>query len=194
MKEGVNRHESAIGLGVLSWSLTSSRSPKCRCGGIWASVRASLRLVDLCAAAGPAEVVPGPTSGKLFLKAAYSSSSGFWDVRRLRNICVGCLSQAGGGGRCSQINDLSRSTIRPKFDANIGQWMWEEIALVEESRQYSMAAFTVVAASCQEIVVSIMWPWAAAQIRDSVEARSKGEMTRKGQRIVAQLGANNRKA
>lgn len=41
-----------------------------RCGGIWASVSASLRLVDLCAAAGPAEVVPDTTSGKLFLKAA----------------------------------------------------------------------------------------------------------------------------
>jgi hypothetical protein len=39
-------------------------------GGIWASVNASLRLVDLCAAAEPAEAVPGPTSGKLFLKAA----------------------------------------------------------------------------------------------------------------------------
>jgi hypothetical protein len=104
-----------------------------------------------------------------------------------------CLRLAAGADAVKS-NDWSPSTIRPKFDANIGQWMWEEIALVEESRQYSMAAFTVVAASCQEIVVSIMWPWAAAQIRDSVEARSKGEMTRKGQRIVAQLGANNRKA
>ena len=38
--------------------------------GIWGSIRASLRDVDLCAAPVPAEAVPGPTSGKLCLKAA----------------------------------------------------------------------------------------------------------------------------
>jgi hypothetical protein len=38
--------------------------------GICGSANASPRLVDLCAAAEPAEAIPGPTSGKLFLKAA----------------------------------------------------------------------------------------------------------------------------
>lgn len=41
MKDGVNLHESAIGLGVLSWSLVSSRSSKFLKNGLTVSISSS---------------------------------------------------------------------------------------------------------------------------------------------------------
>ena len=50
---------------------------------------ASARDVDLCVVGPwPAEEVPGPTSGKFCLKAAYSSSPGFCEERLLLNMAV----------------------------------------------------------------------------------------------------------
>jgi hypothetical protein len=44
--------------------------------------------VDAGTPPGPAEVVPGPTLGKLCLKAAYNSSLGFWELRLCENMPV----------------------------------------------------------------------------------------------------------
>jgi hypothetical protein len=66
-----------------------------------ASINASLSEADLEATAGTtpgtAELEPGPTSGKDDLKAAYSSSPGFWELRLCENMPPGDCHRASNG-------------------------------------------------------------------------------------------------
>ncbi len=64
------------------------------------SMMESLRAAELCATT--AVDVPGPISGNLFLKEAYSSSVGFWELLLLMPVSIVSLA-APNGNKSSSI-------------------------------------------------------------------------------------------
>ena len=60
-----------------------------------ASVRASLKEVELCVGSDEELVVPGPTSGKVCLNEAYSSSVGFWELVLFMRAGLATMTEIG---------------------------------------------------------------------------------------------------